>query len=51
MTSDGNHGGGSSNETETIIFGYVKNTNGFVNLNNNLKKIQKFDPYFLNTVD
>ena len=39
MTQDGNHGGGSLNETETIIFGYVKNTQGFVDLGKNLKRI------------
>ena len=51
MTSDGNHGGGSPNETETIIFGYIKNSLGFVNLNDTLKNIKKFDPFYLNTVD
>jgi len=34
MTSDGNHGGSSQNETETIIFGYLKNGSSFVKLNN-----------------
>jgi phosphatidylinositol glycan class O len=48
MTSDGNHGGGSPNETETIIFGYIKNGNGFVKLD---KEFKKHDPTYQNTID